>query len=408
MARRVSLRGEVLSAAADAAATRGPAVDQPQDQTATRPDGSIERTRISEDVRTVDQLLEVMGADLGRYEVAASEATSWEAMTADRETGRPHVVTLHRVWVRLKPRGGPAVPELVEALIAGAERARRFGRPGKPPKPGRGGGLQVLVIADCHFGKYAWHRTTGHGDYDLDHADRFVRDTGERLLDSGDAQRPAARVIALLGDLFHYDGAGQAKTTAGTPLERDGRLEKMLSTGCESLHALVHRSAATVPTQVVIVPGNHDETHTAWFRMLTQTAFRGSRAVTVADEYTHRQYLRHGGNLLGFAHGNRARRTLPQLMALERPADWGQTVYREIHTGHLHTQRSRTTRVVNDDGLDTIDGVVVRTAPAICPPDDWHAVEGYVGSRQAMESFFYRPSGGLDGMIVAAPRRDGE
>lgn len=403
--RRVSggLRSDVLAAASRRDAERGPAAADPQDRTRTGDDGTIERTRISEDVRTVDQLLEVMAADLSRYEVSASEATSWEALTADRETGRPHVVTLHRVWVRLRPRGGPAVPEMVEAMIAGAERARRFARPGRAPKPGRGGGLQVVIVADTHVGKYCWSRTTGHGDYDLDLADRFIRETGERLLDSGDAQRPAARVIAFLGDLFHYDGAGQARTTSGTPLERDGRLEKMLLTGCEALHALVHRSAATVPTRVVTVPGNHDETHTAWFRLLTQVAFRHSKGATVADEYTHRQYLRYGGNLLGFAHGNKSRRTLPALMALEAAADWGQTVYREIHTGHLHTQRSRTTRIVNEDGLDTIDGVVVRTAPAICPPDDWHSQEGYVGSRQAMESFFYREKGGLDGMIVAAP-----
>ena len=45
--------------------------------------------------------------------------------------------------------------------------------------------------------------------------------------------------------------------------------------------------------------------------------------------------------------------------------------------------------------------VVVRTAPALCPPDDWHSQEGFIGSRQAMESWFYRSGGGLAGMLVA-------
>ena len=401
-----SLRGKVIAAAAEAAAAKGPAPNQPQDRSTTLPDGSIERVRVSEDIHTVPQLLEHMRADLTRYEVAQSEATTWEGLTADRLTGHPHVVTLHRVWVRLKPRGGASVPEIVEAMIAGAERARRFGGRAKAPRASSTGCLQVLIVADTHFGKYAWRATTGHDDYDLDIADRFVRDTGDRLIESGDALYPSRRVIAFLGDLFHYDTAGQAKTTSGTPLERDGRLEKMLSTGVEAMHAIVRRSAATAPTTVLLVPGNHDETHTAWFRLLTQTAFRGHKGVTICGAFTHRQYLRHGGNLLGFAHGNRARRTLPALMALEAAADWGQASYREIHTGHLHKQASVTTRVINDDGLDTIDGVIVRTAPAICPPDDWHSNEGYVGSRQAMESFFYREKGGLDGMIVAAPNTE--
>jgi hypothetical protein len=49
--------------------------------------------------------------------------------------------------------------------------------------------------------------------------------------------------------------------------------------------------------------------------------------------------------------------------------------------------------------------VVVRIAPALCPPDDWHSQEGYLGSRQAMETWFYAPGGGLAGMLVAGAAR---
>ena len=40
-------------------------------------------------------------------------------------------------------------------------------------------------------------------------------------------------------------------------------------------------------------------------------------------------------------------------------------------------------------------------APALCPPDDWHSVNGFIGSRQAMETFFYDHAGGLSSMHVA-------
>jgi hypothetical protein len=46
---------------------------------------------------------------------------------------------------------------------------------------------------------------------------------------------------------------------------------------------------------------------------------------------------------------------------------------------------------------------LVRTAPALCPPDEWHAVEGYIGAALAMETFYYHRAGGLDGMDVARP-----
>ena len=69
----------------------------------------------------------------------------------------------------------------------------------------------------------------------------------------------------------------------------------------------------------------------------------------------------------------------------------------KMHRLRSYFRRGR----VDSDGIDTVDGVVVRTAPALCPPDDWHSQEGWIGSRQAMESWFYRAGGGLAGMLVA-------
>lgn len=360
----------------------------------------LEARSVSTRIRTVDDLLKHIDADLTKFEVAASEATKWEGLTANRDTGEPVVTELHRVFVRLRPKAGPSVAEAVEAMIAGVAAAGKIGKRRAKPLKKREGPWQVLVVADTHFAKYAWSKTTGDKDYDLDHADRLVRAAGERLIDAGDLQRPSRRTIAFLGDLFHYD-TPDAKTTRGTQLERDGRLEKMIEVGSDSLAGLVHRSAETCQTDVVAVPGNHDETMTAWFRRLLSVEFQKHRRVTVHNAYTHRQYLDYQGNLLGFAHGDKAWNRLASLMALEVPDAWSRCRYREWHTGHLHKQAAKMRRVIDSDGLDTVDGVIIRRAPAICPPDDWHAQEGYLGSRQAMETWFYQPGGGLAGMLVA-------
>jgi hypothetical protein len=391
------LKHAVAESVAAAATKPAPEAEQVSER---REGADLEYRSTSRTIRTVEDLLEHIAADMSRFEVAASEATKWEVATVDRDTGRPVVTVLHRVFVRLRPRGGPAVAELVAAMIAGAAAAGSIGRPKAKATKAKPGPWQVLVVADCHFAKYAWGRTTGGDDYDIDHADRLVRSAGLGLLEAGDAHRPGRRTIAFLGDLFHYD-TPSATTTRGTQLERDGRLERMIETGSSALVALVERSAETAPTDCVIVPGNHDETMTAWFRLLLRTHFARDRRVVVHDVYTHRQYLEHDGNLLGFAHGDKARAKLPSLMALESREAWARCQYREIHTGHLHKQASKIRRVIDSDGIDTVDGVVVRTAPALCPPDDWHSQEGWIGSRQAMESWFYRPGGGLAGMLVA-------
>ena len=163
--------------------------------------------------------------------------------------------------------------------------------------------------------------------------------------------------------------------------------------------AIVERSAETVPTDVVIVNGNHDEVLTWTFQRILWERFRNSKAVRVKEDFTGRQYLAHGKNLLGFAHGHKAKRKLPQIMALEASHQWSACPYREWHTGHFHSQAAEWQRPI-----ETLDGVIVRTAPALCPPDDWHSVNGFIGARQAMETFLYAPDGGLTAMHVASPK----
>lgn len=369
-----------------------PAADAEQ-VTQSQNGDTLEARSTSRRIKTVEDLLAHIEADMTRFEIAASEATKWECGNGDGGT-----IELHRVFVRLKPRGGPTTLEVVAAMIGAAKKDIRRIPKKVCRQPKRNGLWQVLVVADPHFGKYAWNKTTGGDDYDLDLAERLVGQAGAELVSVGDDAKPTRRTIAFLGDLFHYDRP-DGSTTSGTPLERDGRLQKMIQVGCDSLIAIVEQSAETTPTDVVIVNGNHDEVLTWTFQRILLERFRNSKSVAVKADFTGRQYLTHGRNLLGFAHGHRAKRKLPQIMALEASEQWSKCPYREWHTGHFHSQAAEWQRPI-----ETLDGVIVRTAPALCPPDDWHSVNGFIGSRQACETFLYDPAGGLSSMHVASPR----
>lgn len=398
MAKRKSLVEAVAAnAAIDAAASKGPPADA--EQVTRKQEGStLEAKSVSRRIKTVDDLLRHIEADLTRYEVAASEATKWEVGAAD-DDGNVSVVELHRVWVRLKPKAGPGMAEAVEGLIRSA--AKKVRQPATKRAKARAGAWQVLVIADTHFGKYCWGSGTGDADYDLSIADKLVGDAGRELLDNGDRiYKPARRSIVLLGDLFHYDTVA-GTTTGGTALagSMDGRLQRMIETGSDCLIGVIERSAATCPTDVHLVHGNHDETLSWAFQRIMAERFRRDGRVSISQKFTGRQYLAHGGNLLGIAHGHRAKRRLPQLMAIEAAGLWGQAAYREIHTGHFHSQAAEWSLPI-----ETVDSVLVRVAPSLGPADDWHAQMGFVGARRAMETFFYAPEGGVVGMFVAGPR----
>jgi hypothetical protein len=129
--------------------------------------------------------------------------------------------------------------------------------------------------------------------------------------------------------------------------------------------------------------------------------YRNDKRITIDERYTGRKYLSHGRNLLGFAHGHRAKKKLPQLMAIEAASQWAACPYREYHTGHYHSTAAEWSRPI-----ETIDGVLVRTAPSLCVADDWHASLGFLNARQAMETFIYANDGGMIATHVAGPRKE--
>jgi hypothetical protein len=392
-------RAVEILAAASAGATPKPSADA--EQVTQKRDGDVLEARsTSRRIKTVEDLLRHIEADLERYEVAASEATKWECATAG-DDGEPIVTELHRVFVRLKPRGGPTTKEIVEAMIAGAAGGIR--RPlTKAVKAKKSDAYAVLVVADTHVGKYAWAAGTGHDDYDIAIAAARIAEASGHLLDVCHTYKPARILVAYLGDLFHADTPGLT-TTGGTALagSTDGRLQKMINEGTDALLAIVEKSAAIAPTDALVVNGNHDETLSWAYQRIMRERFRNDRRVTVSGAFTGRQYVTCGKNLLGFAHGHRAKKKLPQLMALEQAAAWSTCPYREWHTGHLHHQAAEWSRPI-----ETIDGVLVRIAPSLSAPDDYHTTNGWVGQREAMECFLYDARGGITAMHVAGPRLD--
>jgi hypothetical protein len=263
---------------------------------------------------------------------------------------------------------------------------KRFAIPKPKPLPSRGT-LQALVIADPHIGKHSWAKETGYGDYDLNLACKTLSEGCAHLMQ----EQAEVRHFWLLGDVFHYD-TPNGTTTKGTPLERDGRVQKMIQDGCAVLFDVLEESAKQVPTVVTLVPGNHDTIMTWALQRILQSHFRATRGITIDDTFMSRKYVRWGKCLFGLTHGDKGKKSLPSLMAREAASEWGMTTLREIHTGHLHFRRQ----------VDTLEGVTMHQHPALCPPDSWHAAEGFVSDR-GMQSFLYHSEGAPIGMRFFSP-----
>jgi UDP-2,3-diacylglucosamine pyrophosphatase LpxH len=262
----------------------------------------------------------------------------------------------------------------------------------KKHKPPRDGLWSVVVMSDLHFGGRSWRHTTGN-DYDLSIAAELVAETASRLI----ARSPLAarRSIVLPGDTLHFDTIS-GTTTGGTYIDRDSRLQKTIEVAVEAIAGVVEMSAAKVQTDVVFVPGNHD-TAMAWaLQKIFCERYRNDRRITVNEQYTSRKYLTWGGTLLGVAHGDKGRKRLPGVMAIEAAESWAKCRHREWHVGHLHHQIAE---------VGTIDGVLLRTHPTVVPPDAWHVDMAFVGAERAMQGFLYEFDGGLHEMHMENVRR---
>ena len=377
-------------AAAVAAKLPPPTPARDAEQVTQRQDGDVLEARsTSRRIKTVEDLLAHIEADMTRFEIAQSEATKWE--TGDGEGGS---IELHRVFVRLKPRGGPTTHEVVEAMIAAAKKELRGISKKAYRKPAKRDGLwSVVVMSDLHMGSRSWRHTTG-ADYDLNIASAVVAKASANLIDRGNALGVVRRSIVLAGDTMHFDTVS-GTTTSGTYLDRDSRLQKAIDTASAAIFRAVEHSAETAATDVLIVPGNHDSALSFALQKILIERYRNDPRVKVNGEFTSRKYLTHGGNLIGVTHGDKAKKKLAGIMALEASSLWSKCRHREWHVGHLHHQAAE---------ISTIDGVIVRTHPTIVPPDAWHVESGFIGSERAMQGFIYSPEGGLAELHMAYAR----
>jgi hypothetical protein len=339
------------------------------------------------EVRTLEELIARAKIDTAKYEVDKPETSMHETTVRDLD-GKIRKVQNFRLVARFRLKAGPSTLEQVQSLIDGAFAKRQVKITLAPSKHKITSDLmQALVISDPHLAKYAWRGDTGWDDYDLGIGSRLMRQAALELTEWGDGHRPAERHIYCLGDLLHYDNP-QGMTTGGTPQDRDTRLAKMLTEAQSVLCEIVERSALTAPTRVVMVGGNHDRTLSVAMQQILAAYFRHDTRVTVDLTATARKYIEWGHCLIGLTHGDTARKRLPNLMQVEQKAAWGRSNVRDWHHGHFHREAQTVTE----------GGVTIREHLALCPPDGWHSVEGYVGSPRGMDTLLYHKDGFLRGM----------
>jgi hypothetical protein len=349
----------------------------------------IKTTR--ERVRTLEDLIRVCEIDTAEWEVERWVANKWDMGMAPRAVGstQPVIAELYQVkaWLKRKVAVVLARAEL-DAMKEDAKARALVYPPVERPKRTTGNMLEIN-LPDHHVGKLAWGKETGYEDYDVKIAERIFDEALAALI-ARTASYDYDRITFVVGnDLLHADNK-QGTTTKGTQVTMDSRYPKTFTTVRRMIVRGVERLRSIAPVTVVIVPGNHDELSAWCLGDSLESWFHACSDVTIDNAPTMRKYCQWGQCMLMWTHGCNGRlENYPLLMASERPEMWGDTLYREAHTGDKHQRK-----------LVELNGVAVRILPTLCATDDWHSKMHFVGNVRCAEAYIWNRDEGLIGTAV--------
>jgi hypothetical protein len=195
-------------------------------------------------------------------------------------------------------------------------------------------------------------------------------------------------VLPISNDFFHTDNY-QNQTTNGTPqdtiLEYHSEYELGFSLLVDTINML--RTKCNIVT-VVLVQGNHDRTKSFYLAHALNVYFKDSPDVNFIREHSVIKGLVLGNTFIGYHHGNCKLDDLPLLFATSTKYStmFGESLYREIHTGDKHHYMAK-----------ELKGVRIQQMPSLSGSDRWHEDNNFVHSIRAALVLIYDKKLGKEG-----------
>lgn len=323
----------------------------------------------------------------GHWTAGVAPGYQMGLVTVQRANG-----AVERTWERQHPETGELLARIREAVDGMKEEipaARAF----DAPRVVRSDLCTQYTITDYHFGELA-HVSEGDdrgADWNLQIAEDLLVAAIEHLAAKSPDSEEA--VLALLGDLLHFDGPDPVTPTHKHPLNAAGTQRSMVRVVVRSIRRVVqHLLAKHARVRIVVVEGNHDMAGTPWLQEILLTHYESDPRVTVSDNDLPFFAMRFGCNFLGFHHGHKkGKEKLPILFAAMFRAIWGQTTKGYIHCGHYHEADEK-----------EHPGVKVIQHPTLQAPGN-HSLRGGWISEREMSAIHYHAAFGQVGRDIVTP-----
>ena len=272
-------------------------------------------------------------------------------------------------WVKSKLAAEERLTALREAIEEFVADYKGIAKPIKAPKQGAEDIAVAIPFGDPHIGMYAWAEECGE-DFDINIARADLLSAVDKLV----AATPQANkcLIVNLGDFFHADNMSNTTSRSGHSLDVDTRWSKVLQLGCMIMVDAIKIALKKYPiVEVINAIGNHDDHSSMMLAAFLDAYFSDEPRVTIQPTTSKFHYFVFGKTLIGVTHGDTVKPAdLGELMATDKPEEWGAAEHRYWYIGHVHHSRKIELR-----------GCMVESFRTLAAKDAWHAAKGYRSGR---------------------------
>jgi len=350
-------------------------------------DGSIDLCKKiwfdREEQKTPDTILEKFGYDKKTWEVVSWTFGKWEVAIGEEKENR----ICSTIRAKIKPRKeiNLSPEEYVNiAMDVFSEKIKPLKVEYKPNKNLNNDKLLELTGMELHLGKMAWSGETGQ-DYDKDIAQERFNTIYQEIIEQQEVEKCGTCLLCIGNDFFNSDTV-DSTTTKGTPQTNDLRWQKLFNIGLKLYTQMIlGLSSKFNKIDVRLQSGNHDKMASFYLYIALSCYFKDFKNITFSNDYKDVQSYIWGKCGIFFSHGDVNLKRLIKSIPVEFYEEWGKTIYRELHLGHLHKEM-----VVDDDS-----GMITRRVGSPTGTDQWHYSERFIGATQKYQTFVWHKEKGL-------------
>lgn len=183
-------------------------------------------------------------------------------------------------------------------------------------------------------------------------------------------------IIPFGQDFFHNDSVVNATTTNGTVIDKVDMV-RAVKEGRTFITTIIDAALDNAnAVRVIYTPGNHDRSVT-W--MFMQVLLERYGPDVVDDSLEYRKVFTYGKNSVMVTHGDSKQATaknLAHIFAVTYPEEFAHATTREVHSGHLHHEKT-----------GDIYGVMIRRLSTGVSVDDWSNRQDFVGTHRRFMIF---------------------